>query len=415
MSEETYTRTVRFETPRLTASKAGRINRAMKDYRRARQMACDYFAEYGTSGFTYGDREDLRKKITAHDRINLTTRNIYPAITIAEMNYKVYENDPSWSAPQPNNADTLGLEAQRTRIFYDDGTYYITIHVGTGYIPVPIITTAERYHTDRLPQPDVVPATDDVQQRVPGVQFSDLGDDELPADTVGIQSSTLKKLDGDRRFRFNLVFRIRKPITNGPSIDTARYIVGVDRGRNELAYACLYDRSDDHVLSWWNQSGDEVRHKMDGYESRIAEFQRARVYDEMESLRTRRIRYKRQLDYEIANGVVELARERFGCAIALEALSGMSRLGAYPTENRRFSHWSYYRLGEYIKEKATPYDIPVVEVEPAYTSVTCSRCGEREQTRRNSVHFYCTECEYQQHADANASVNIAKSAATVEQ
>ena len=185
----------------------------------------------------------------------------------------------------------------------------------------------------------------------------------------------------------------------------------MDRGRNELAYACLYDREVDTVVSWWNHSGDEVRHKMDGYADRIAEFQSAGVFDGMGSLRKRRLRYKRQLDYEIANKVVELARERFGCAIAIESLSGMSRLGNYATENRRFSSWSYYRLGEYIEQKASPYDIPIVEVDPAYTSVTCSRCGERGTTHRRGVHFECESCGYEQHADANASVNIAKAAA----
>jgi len=81
------------------------------------------------------------------------------------------------------------------------------------------------------------------------------------------------------------------------------------------------------------------------------------------------------------------------------------------TSIRRFSSWSYYRLGEYIEQKASPYDIPIVEVDPAYTSVTCSRCGERGTTHRRGVHFECESCGYEQHADANASVNIAKAAA----
>ena len=82
----------------------------------------------------------------------------------------------------------------------------------------------------------------------------------------------------------------------------------------------------------------------------------------MEAARERRARYKRQVDYEIANAIVDFARGRFSVGIALEELSDMSRLGATPTECRRFNHWSYYRLGEYIQDKAEPYDIPVTEV-----------------------------------------------------
>lgn len=88
----------------------------------------------------------------------------------------------------------------------------------------------------------------------------------------------------------------------------------------------------------------------------------------------------------------------------------MGKLGNSSVENRRFNEWSYYRLGEYIQEKAAPYDIPVTEV-PAYgTRQECSQCGEGENTRRSGVHFECGDCGYQQNADANAAVNIAKTA-----
>jgi|AntRauTorcE11897_2_1112592.scaffolds.fasta_scaffold06478_2 IS605 OrfB family transposase len=408
---ETYVRTVRFETPRLTAAKAGKINRAMKDYRRARELACRHFEEHGTDGFTLSDRGTLHKRINAHGRVTLSGRSIYPAITTVKQNYAEYEKDERSSPPTANRADTFGLAGQRTRMFAENETYYLVVHAGKEYVSLPLVTSDERYHSDRLPRPDAIPAKKGSRQRIPGTPFAALEPDDFPADTVSLRTSTLTKLDGDRHFRANLVFKIRKPISGAPSANDARYVVGVDRGRNELAYACLYDREVDTVVSWWNHSGDEVRHKMDGYADRIAEFQSAGVFDGMGSLRKRRLRYKRQLDYEIANKVVELARERFGCAIAIESLSGMSRLGNYATENRRFSSWSYYRLGEYIEQKASPYDIPIVEVDPAYTSVTCSRCGERGTTHRRGVHFECESCGYEQHADANASVNIAKAAA----
>lgn len=114
------------------------------------------------------------------------------------------------------------------------------------------------------------------------------------------------------------------------------------------------------------------------------------------------------LDYEIANELIRLAREHSNCVIVLEDLSGMSKLGNYAVENRRFSEWSYYRLGEYIQDKAEPYDIPVETVPPEYTSRDCSRCGEDERTERSGVHFTCQNCGYEQNANANAAVNVAK-------
>jgi IS605 OrfB family transposase len=409
MTDDTYVRTVQFETPQLTASKAGRINRAMKDYRLARQLACDYFAENGTDGFSHNDRNSLKKRISSDERVRLTPRSIYPAIKTTKQNYEEYEKGGRATAPSANRADTLGIEARRTRLFHANGTYYLVIHAGTGYLSVPLITTDERYHSDRLPAPGTVPAKSSTQQRIPGVQLSEFDSGMLPVNTVGISTSTLSKRAG-RHFRANLVFQLRKPITGGPAANDAQYVVGVDQGRNHLAYACLYDREDDHVLSWWNRPGDEVEHQMDEYAARIIECQREGVYEQMEQLRTRRARHKRQLDYEVANAIVDLARERFGCAIAIEELSGMSRLGGYAAERRRFNRWSYYRLAEYIEQKAEPFDLPVVEVDPAYTSQRCSRCGERDDTDRQSVHFRCGQCGYEQNADANAAVNIAKSA-----
>lgn len=411
MTDDTYVRTVTAYTPELSAKKAGILNRAMKDYRRARQLVCEYFQQPDAdpTEFTYSERNELQKEINNHPRITLSSRTIYPAITTVRQNYEEYAKDQRASTPTANRADILGLEAQRTRIFAADGTYYLTVHCGTDRIPIPLHTSNDTYHTDRLPYPESAPDKISSRQRISGVNFSDLGPDDFPFDTVGLGTSTLSKV-GDRQYRANLSFKIKKRITRNSSADDARFVIGVDRGRNHLAYACLYDREDDHVVDWWNRSGDDVSHYMDQLAERISGIQQAGAIDDMLRLRSRRRRYKRQIDYEIANEVVRFARERLNCAIAIEDLSKMSRLGNYTVENRRFSEWSYYRLAECIADKAEPYDIPVTEV-PAYnTSTECSRCGEDEETHRTDVHFECGGCGYQQNADANAAVNIAKRA-----
>jgi IS605 OrfB family transposase len=221
-------------------------------------------------------------------------------------------------------------------------------------------------------------------------------------------TSTIQKR-GERRFTANLSFEVAKRQQRTYDREEARYVVGVDRGRNQLAHAALYDRESDHVTDWFNRSGNEAEHYMNEFAERIREFQSAGVWDQMDRSRQRRYRYKKQIDYEIANAVVDLARDAGGSVvIAMEDLQGMSNLGNYSVENRRFNEWSYYRLGQFIEQKAAPYDIPIERVEPYNTSQACSRCDESDMTVRKGVHFECEACGYEQHADANAAVNIAK-------
>ena len=407
MGDGMHIRTVRFYTPELSAKKSGLLNRAMKDYHHSRSIANDYFRENGTEGFGYSDITDFYKDIHRRPDIDLAANTIKMAIRTAEQNWGEYEKRDSVSEPRAGAADTYGLEPSATRIYYTNGRYYLNIHTGPKRVQVPLRVSDGEYHQSVLPDPDAVPPKQSELQRTVGVPLDGLSEDVFPGPTVKVGGSSFNPVSS-RTFNADLAFYSEKPISRGDSVDDCRYLLGVDRGRNQLAYAALYDRQEDHVVDWWNRGGDEVRHYLDEFSERISELQAAQVWDEMEDARSRRFRYKKQIDYEIANAIVDLSRGKFSIGIVLEDLSDMSRLGAYSAEKRRFNEWSYYRLEQCIRDKAEPYDIPVQTIDPSYTSVECSRCGEDEDTDRHSVHFECGSCGYEQHADANAAVNIAK-------
>ena len=74
------------------------------------------------------------------------------------------------------------------------------------------------------------------------------------------------------------------------------------------------------------------------------------------------------------------------------------------------SKWSYYELQNMIEYKADREGIKVRYVDPAYTSQTCSRCGNIcKENRINQEKFKCVKCGFELNADHNASINISRS------
>lgn len=400
----TIIRTLVIQIPPLTAKKAGLLNRAMKDYRRARAYVCEAFERYDPSELT---QNELVETIYHQDDIQLLNHQIAYGYRTVKQNFDEYWSDPDASPPEATRADTLVIPRSSTYIFYENDKYYLNIPTGQGKVNLPLRTSNNTHHADYLPNSASVPVGESNRGR-DGTKFSDLTPDDFTSRTRQISTSTIQR-QGKRRFTANLSFQIATKQERTYDVEDAQYVIGVDRGRNQLAYAALYNREQDHVHDWWNRSGDQVRHYSDQLAERIREFQSAGVWDQMDEARQRRHRYKRQVDYEVANAIVDLARQSSSSVvIALEDLQGMSKLGSYSVENRRFSEWSYYRLGQYIEQKAAPYDIPVERVDPYDTSQECSRCGENDVSVRDGVHFECPACDYSQHADANAAVNIAK-------
>ncbi|MFX0062211.1 MAG: zinc ribbon domain-containing protein [Candidatus Hermodarchaeota archaeon] len=61
-----------------------------------------------------------------------------------------------------------------------------------------------------------------------------------------------------------------------------------------------------------------------------------------------------------------------------------------------------------MEYKAAEKGIPVVYIDPAYTSQACPQCGHTEQANRNKKDhwFKCKQCGYQSNDDRVASMNI---------
>jgi putative transposase len=70
-----------------------------------------------------------------------------------------------------------------------------------------------------------------------------------------------------------------------------------------------------------------------------------------------------------------------------------------------FDNGSFFALQRMVERRARKRGIPVMYVNPAYTSKRCCRCGEFG--RRSRKRFVCPHCGFVLHADVNAAFNIA--------
>ena len=70
-----------------------------------------------------------------------------------------------------------------------------------------------------------------------------------------------------------------------------------------------------------------------------------------------------------------------------------------------FDNGSFFTLQRMVERRARKRGIPVIYVNPAYTSTRCCRCGKFG--RRFRKRFECPHCGFVLHADVNAAFNIA--------
>src|SRR5690348_925772 len=93
-------------------------------------------------------------------------------------------------------------------------------------------------------------------------------------------------------------------------------------------------------------------------------------------------------------------------AIAIENLKGVSAEGSKIKRYTQKSQWAFAQLETFLRYKACLAGVPLIEVDPAYSSQTCSRCGERHKPIRKV--FECPSCQVKQHRDANSGFVIAQ-------
>jgi IS605 OrfB family transposase len=112
----------------------------------------------------------------------------------------------------------------------------------------------------------------------------------------------------------------------------------------------------------------------------------------------------------LTKGMLTLARRR-RAALVLEDLHLPRGGGRRRRMRRRLSSWPQRELHRQLEYKAAELGVPVMKVNPAYTSKTCSNCGVRKDRRsRVGRVFVCANCHHKIDRQLNAGLNIGRTA-----
>lgn len=118
-------------------------------------------------------------------------------------------------------------------------------------------------------------------------------------------------------------------------------------------------------------------------------------------------RHATHANHKISKEIVSVA-QRTGRGIAVEELDGIrDRVRLRRDQRGTLSSWPFHQLGQHLAYKAKRVGVAFIEVDAAYTSQRCPRCGHTERANRPTRdHFSCRQCGLAGPADHVAGINV---------
>ena len=186
-------------------------------------------------------------------------------------------------------------------------------------------------------------------------------------------------------------------------------VLGVDLNLKNVAVTSTGAFFDGGELLWGQNHYFRVRRSLQDKGTRSAK-------QTLRQVSGRENRFVLDRLHTISRRLVEEAQSHDCSYIAVERLThirdrmdnGNDRL------KRQMHNWAFRELQEMVAYKAAEYGIRVEDVNPAFSSQTCSKCGHQSSTNRDSDGWFaCNECGYELDGDYNAAKNIGKRLITV--
>lgn len=179
-------------------------------------------------------------------------------------------------------------------------------------------------------------------------------------------------------------------------------VLAVDLGESTYATAVL---SSDGRPRFY---GEDIRGIRRHYNYLRRKLQEKGLRDEVKRIGQKESRTVLHRLHEISRELVELADQQNSVMVLGDVKGVGGDTGKGKRMNRIANNWAVGKLRSFIQYKAQEKGIPVFIVDEAYTSQTCHRCKEVENTKRPSQgRFKCENCGLDHYnADVNAAKNI---------
>ena len=197
---------------------------------------------------------------------------------------------------------------------------------------------------------------------------------------------------------------------DAPDLIDTEEVLGIDLGRTDIAHT-----SDGE--NWSGQQLNKVRNKyawlrkvLQKKASLGTRSSRKRCRELLKRLSGKEKRFQRHINHEISRQLVNKAAAS-NRAIVLEDLKGIrertNQLPRAKNERRKSNSWSFYMLREFLTYKCILAGVPLIFVNPAYTSKSCYKCGHIGN--RNGKRFTCKnpQCKNKCDPDYQGALNIA--------
>lgn len=128
--------------------------------------------------------------------------------------------------------------------------------------------------------------------------------------------------------------------------------------------------------------------------------------------RRKEARFATDLNHRISKTIVRKAKDT-GRGIGVEDLKHIRTRTTVRRGQRRAHHsWAFAQLRSFVTYKAALRGVPVVSVDPKYTSQACPECGGIDRRNRPARDWFaCIGCGFSGPADTTAARNIADRAA----